>query len=309
MNCCVYKITNLINNKCYIGSTNNYLRRMREHRTYATCSPDRIGYEHPLYRSFRKHGLSQFKFEILIDNIDTLHEVRVLEEQLIKQYNSVVPNGYNIKASTEGLNEDDILSLIKKLGMKCALVDEDEKIIKIYNSLREAGRDNSISAECISKVCQGQQYHTKNKIFRYLNENNEIIEIIPSYSFTNLYEIAGISVENPNDIIFYSSIKETIEKEKISKTALHKCLKGDNRYSFSKGRIWRKSLNGEIIENEIPIQTVIDNYNKKYILFKDRRQTLSGWCKEFNLPYDKIKYQVKQKNRKIIDVFKEWGIE
>ena len=54
MNNCVYKITNLINGKMYIGSTNNFARRMSEHRVFCNCSPDRSGYNKPLYKSFRK---------------------------------------------------------------------------------------------------------------------------------------------------------------------------------------------------------------------------------------------------------------
>lgn len=58
----IYKITNIINNKCYIGSAVNCRKRRNEH-----FSNLKLG-KHPnniLQRSFNKYGSNQFTFEVI----------------------------------------------------------------------------------------------------------------------------------------------------------------------------------------------------------------------------------------------------
>lgn len=91
----IYKITNTINNKCYIGITTkkNPNERWVSHKN---AIKNEKGC--PLLReSFNEYGESAFKFEVLIICFDEdLHEY---ERQYIKKYNSLTPNGYNY---TEG---------------------------------------------------------------------------------------------------------------------------------------------------------------------------------------------------------------
>ncbi len=60
----IYKITNLINNKCYIGKTNNFKRRKSDHFRLATVEGHKE-YNKTLYRAIRKYGQSNFSFEII----------------------------------------------------------------------------------------------------------------------------------------------------------------------------------------------------------------------------------------------------
>lgn len=50
----VYKITNLINNKCYIGSSIRVEKRWQQHRNVA-FNINSSQYNYPLYRAFRKY--------------------------------------------------------------------------------------------------------------------------------------------------------------------------------------------------------------------------------------------------------------
>ena len=90
----IYKITNLINNKCYIGQTiKTAEQRWKEHQNHAFGS-------HPndqnksLYRAIRKYGLENFTFEVLQDNIETFEKLDKAEIYWIDYYNSFV-KGYN----------------------------------------------------------------------------------------------------------------------------------------------------------------------------------------------------------------------
>lgn len=59
----IYKITNNINGKVYIGQSININKRWKEHKRRSQI-PNKQ-YEKYLYRAFRKYGLDNFTFEVL----------------------------------------------------------------------------------------------------------------------------------------------------------------------------------------------------------------------------------------------------
>lgn len=62
----IYKITNKINQKCYIGKSIDIERRFKKHQTDALWVSDKnFKYNYPLYQAFRKYGIENFSFEIL----------------------------------------------------------------------------------------------------------------------------------------------------------------------------------------------------------------------------------------------------
>lgn len=62
----IYKITNKINQKCYIGKSINIEQRFKKHKTDAFwVSEKNFKYDYPLYQAFRKYGIENFLFEIL----------------------------------------------------------------------------------------------------------------------------------------------------------------------------------------------------------------------------------------------------
>lgn len=64
----IYRITNLINNKVYIGKTNNFERRYKEHfrKTNIKSDPNKI-----LYLAMHKYGFENFKMDIVEECPDT----------------------------------------------------------------------------------------------------------------------------------------------------------------------------------------------------------------------------------------------
>jgi group I intron endonuclease len=87
----IYKITNIKNNKCYIGVTtiSNPESRWKGHK-----SSIKAGKGCPLLRAaFNKHGEESFKFEVLIICFD--EDLYIYEKKYIVKYNSLAPNGYN----------------------------------------------------------------------------------------------------------------------------------------------------------------------------------------------------------------------
>jgi group I intron endonuclease len=88
----LYQITNLLNNKKYIGITNNITKRWWAHRNRKTRTA--------ISGAIQKYGLDQFYFEILI--IGSRDYILTLEQQYIKEYSTRAPNGYNLTDGGEG---------------------------------------------------------------------------------------------------------------------------------------------------------------------------------------------------------------
>jgi group I intron endonuclease len=88
----LYKITNKVDNKSYIGVTiqHNYIARWRKH---INCLKYKEGC--PLLKNaMKKYGTDQFEFKILIICFD--EDVVKYEKEYIKKYNTLTPNGYNV---------------------------------------------------------------------------------------------------------------------------------------------------------------------------------------------------------------------
>ena len=88
----MYLITNLINNKKYVGQTNNFQRRINEHRS---------GQGTVIDQAIKAYGVKNFSWEIIWES-DNQNEINQKEQEFIIYYNSLVPNGYNIQKG--GLN-------------------------------------------------------------------------------------------------------------------------------------------------------------------------------------------------------------
>lgn len=95
----IYKITNIINNKVYIGKSTNIERRWKEHIRH---SKDEFTKEKPpIHKAINKYGLESFIFEIVEEcEVDFLNEREMF---YIKFYNSRnKKKGYNITEGGDG---------------------------------------------------------------------------------------------------------------------------------------------------------------------------------------------------------------
>lgn len=98
----IYKITNQITHKSYIGKTNNYDRRIADHKRLA-FQLDHKESDKALYRAMRKYGLENFTFE-LIEELKDYSISGEREKFFIKLYNTY-ENGYNETPGGDGGSE------------------------------------------------------------------------------------------------------------------------------------------------------------------------------------------------------------
>lgn len=94
----IYKATNTINGKCYIGKTYNLQKRIREHLY-------EINNDLPFHRALKKYGIENFKWEIIdvaSDDIEAIEKERNWILKLNTCINVQNPKGYNITMGGEG---------------------------------------------------------------------------------------------------------------------------------------------------------------------------------------------------------------
>lgn len=122
----VYKITNKLTNKVYIGITNQGSGARYRHHWYES----RIGEPSPIHRSMAKYGEESFTLEI-IDFADTYDELKEKEKYWIKWYNSTDRSiGYNLTEGGDGTLVECILKRPKKKSDKKPQVVKRQKILK-----------------------------------------------------------------------------------------------------------------------------------------------------------------------------------
>lgn len=91
----IYKLTNKINNKVYIGKTVQTFKRRCRPQAYKSCTA--------LYNSIQVHGWDNFEKEEFICSLSEDY-LAGLEEITIKYFDCMAPKGYNIIQIDKGLN-------------------------------------------------------------------------------------------------------------------------------------------------------------------------------------------------------------
>lgn len=121
----IYKITNQVNNKCYIGQSICIEKRWKEH-IYEAEKGDK---NYKLYLAIRKYGIDNFTFEV----IEECSEKDLNEKEIfyIKKYDSYL-NGYNSTLGGQGKNFQRIIEpqKIYELWDKGLSVKEINEILK-----------------------------------------------------------------------------------------------------------------------------------------------------------------------------------
>lgn len=181
----IYKITNLVNGKIYIGQSINIDKRIKEHFWKASNEKD-ISYNSALHLAIRKYGKENFQWEILeeckVDNIDER------EKFYIKEYNSLTPNGYNILSGGQAKRSEP--NRCENCG--CEIDRQSKRCIKCNHLLQyvcqhpsrtelktmirtipftKIAKQYGVSDKAVSKWCQSEGLpHRKKDIKQYSDE-------------------------------------------------------------------------------------------------------------------------------------------
>lgn len=198
----IYKITNKVNKKVYIGQTRNPIKYRWQHHLYKGKNPDKPDTDYPLYRAMRKYGLGNFEISVVEEIDDDLLDER--ECYWIQQENSLTPNGYNCDLGGKGVSRFN-----------------HEELLKYY--LNEANENASETARKF-----GCSLSTVLKILE--NENLE-----GQGKYQKIYQI---SLKDGSVIKEFNSLVEARQSLNIGKTQLWNAV--NNKVKSAGGYAWCK---------------------------------------------------------------------
>lgn len=224
----IYKITNLVNNKVYIGQSISIERRFKDH-----VSGLNGGYGHNLHfqNAWNKYGQDNFKFEILeeIENCNLLDEREIY---YISLYNSNNPKyGYN-----------------KTIGGNTILIDENYRIYisknKINNKAKRILTYKEVSEIKLAMACLmdrkeiAKMYNVSTKVLTSISINASYKYVLPELSeYIHNLKQKMIDERNKGILKLFDSgkriidiINETGYSESIVSKCVHKYRKIENRY-------------------------------------------------------------------------------
>lgn len=184
----IYKITNKINSKIYIGQTTKSFeeRKKMYYNEYKWSKKPRA-----IIQAMRKYGFENFIFEIVEDNIPCKELLDKKERYYILEvYHSLVTEGgYNIECGGNGIGKhsNETIKKISEAQKGCLnhmygkTGDQNttsKKILdlttgQMYGSASEAAKDLHLNFSHICAVARGERGSTGQKVFRYLDKNNK----------------------------------------------------------------------------------------------------------------------------------------
>lgn len=169
----IYKITNDINNKIYIGQTTNSLeQRFQEHKRDAIRERCEI---RPLYRAMNKYGFDHFKIEMIEQCADNILSER--EIYWIAYYKGY-EDGYNGTYGGDGrvlYNHEAIRDRLKEYPYPKDVANEFGCCTDI---VYQVAKTYSIPVK--NKGSELLKIQTSKEVLQYSKENNEFIQSFPS---------------------------------------------------------------------------------------------------------------------------------
>ena len=186
----IYKYTNLINNKVYIGQTKQSLEE--RHKRHLAQLKDNTYF----HRAIKKYGISNFKMELVEDKI-LFKDLDAREKFWIKYYDSfyTTGKGYNLTEGGQWGSGTQILTTTQADEIKQLILNTDK-------SLSEIAKEYRVSTSCISDINTGRSFIEENLSYPLrpaptvseINENNiyNIIDMLKNTK-TTFDEIARIN--------------------------------------------------------------------------------------------------------------------
>lgn len=231
----VYKTTNLINNKIYIGV----------HRTVKGVEDKYIGKGitgkikkgKGFGAAVAKYGYENFKKETLFTYPDTEagkkaafdKEAEIVTWDFIRD-----PNNYNIKVGGQYSSSAP--------QQQIAQYDLDGNFIRVWNNMAEIGRSGIAPASSVSHCCVKETYSKQYQWRYYMGSTDNIAKVTPKIRVVYQFDLQG------NYITYFKSISEASKATLIDSTLIsnnctgHQSQAGGYYWSYKKRFDYKPSI-------------------------------------------------------------------
>lgn len=265
----IYKITNIINGKIYIGQSINIQRRWNQEKNKAFNQND-AAYNQLLSKAFRKYGVENFTFEVVEElSASALNE---REEYWIGHFNSLTPNGYNAHNGGRYSYTPNPLNY-------SVLTEEEVKDIK--TTLKETSipmskiaEEYCVSISTINAIAKGRSWRDVNEKY-------------PIRATENFNKEIGQYTKDGKLVAIFSSAAEANRKTGISVSSISTICrnKGINNRKTAGGYMWRIVEELDNPEQIEPVEYICDNQNGKKIKEKktSRGKEIAQYTKQGEL--------------------------
>lgn len=162
----IYKITNLINEKLYIGYTGATTNQRWAKHVYDA----KQGHKNLLIcKAIRKHGQENFLVEDVYQSKDWNHTLNTMEDHFINLYESRGPKGYNsvkgggIKSGEGNISHlPEIKQKISDKNSKQWKITYPDEHVEIISNLLQFCKDNNLNSGKMHVIAQGRRVSHKN---------------------------------------------------------------------------------------------------------------------------------------------------
>jgi hypothetical protein len=290
----IYKITNNVNKKCYIGQSKDIYNRWKTHKQKMYQD------DSAFHCALRTVGIENFTWEILESELFDEETRNEREKYWIQYYHSLITeNGYN---STRGGSANaGCLNLQKKVLQ----YDIEGNLLQEYESLSEASRQTGIFVSNLIECCQSEgKILAKKTMWFYYQENYS--KRIKPYKRSNAKEVEQYSLQGKY-IQTFSSLHAAASAIGCTEEGIQSCTSHKTQTAY--GFIWKLKEDPTIIVpyvNKKFKQVLKINKKTKEIVaeyksikeaaeknLKDQ-SSMSKWCHHKRIPIGDYYYVFKE---------------
>jgi group I intron endonuclease len=231
----IYKITNKITSQCYVGQTTQKLEeRWRQHKNKkSNCKY--------LKTALKKYGIENFEFKLICICFD--NDLNKFEIEYIKKYDSLIPNGYNLRSGGQNGGKHNEETKIK---ISCALKNRTDIIRnrsqlgkphteeiknKISNSLKGRKKNREVIEKMI-KTKSSYDDNKRNDISKKISQSKK--GCIKTSKVIEQYDLNNILLKT------FPSISDASKELQISRSSIQRC--SEKKYKCVKGYIFKYKL-------------------------------------------------------------------
>lgn len=247
----IYKITNLVNGKCYIGQTVGSIEaRWKRHCSDSNKCP-------AIHNAILKYGIQNFQVE-QIDTATSQEELNEKEAHWITTLNTISPNGYNLQNG--GLREQLSQESCEKISntirdkyrnneiniswkRKVCQYNKQGSLIKVWDSIKDASLALDIQAKHIPDACRGKRKSVGGYMWRYYEDTLGEPISVPARkrnpdSWFNSHRKPVLQFDlDGNFIRRWDSTSQAANELNVSNGYI--CETCNGKHKSAKGYIWR----------------------------------------------------------------------